>query len=381
MDEKSKRSIRWGKRVMAGGMSLLAFALPAGAVSSGETPTITATPPTMQAGDVSGDGVLSTTDAALILQYVAELSDDQGMDVTLADINMDGRVSTADAALALQGAVELYDAPTYDVLEKPDTVLLPIRTSEDTPRICREPLAALQEEHPEIAEAIAPFDEAFFADHALLLIPSSTVCHTGELKLHRLLQNGADFRVLVTYTEIAHYWKAPWHDCLLLVPVDKPTDTASVLVDYLMVTDVSKGNTPASFLMVSDAHTVDYTGFKAEVHTITDSVALHELVAPLCSSEARTAEFKTFARVHDDAFFRDHAILAIPATNYEHYELAGFRTNEDGTRTLLIRNVVESTDSDNLTGFIPFPHLFTVDVPRVELQEHPVTGVEIVEAT
>lgn len=58
-------------------------------------------------GDANGDGKVNTADAALVLQYAAELLPDEAVQLTAADVDGNGKVSTADAALILQYAAEL----------------------------------------------------------------------------------------------------------------------------------------------------------------------------------------------------------------------------------------------------------------------------------
>lgn len=60
-------------------------------------------------GDVNGDEKVSTADAAVLLQYAAELLEDGTLNTMIGDVNGDGKVSTADAALVLQFAAELLE--------------------------------------------------------------------------------------------------------------------------------------------------------------------------------------------------------------------------------------------------------------------------------
>lgn len=60
-------------------------------------------------GDVNLDRRVNTADAALLLQYAAELLDEQHVDVDAADVNDDGHATTADAALILQYTAEVID--------------------------------------------------------------------------------------------------------------------------------------------------------------------------------------------------------------------------------------------------------------------------------
>lgn len=61
-------------------------------------------------GDANRDGKVSTADAALTLQYAAELIEDDVIDLAAADVNGDRKVTTADAALMLQYAAELIES-------------------------------------------------------------------------------------------------------------------------------------------------------------------------------------------------------------------------------------------------------------------------------
>lgn len=58
-------------------------------------------------GDANKDGQVTTADAALILQFAAELLSEANIQTVAADVNGDGKVTTADAALVLQYAAEL----------------------------------------------------------------------------------------------------------------------------------------------------------------------------------------------------------------------------------------------------------------------------------
>lgn len=60
-------------------------------------------------GDANQSGKVDTADAALTLQYAAELVGSSAIHLAAADVNGDGKVSTADAALMLQYSAELID--------------------------------------------------------------------------------------------------------------------------------------------------------------------------------------------------------------------------------------------------------------------------------
>jgi hypothetical protein len=62
-------------------------------------------------GDVNDDGVINAVDAALVLQYAAQLADSLP-NLPSADVNEDGSVNSVDAALILQyGAGFLDELP------------------------------------------------------------------------------------------------------------------------------------------------------------------------------------------------------------------------------------------------------------------------------
>ena len=72
------------------------------------TPTRTATP-ARPLGDASCDGAVNSIDAALVLQFVADLLEAFSCEAD-ADVNEDGRVDAIDAALILQFDAGLLDS-------------------------------------------------------------------------------------------------------------------------------------------------------------------------------------------------------------------------------------------------------------------------------
>jgi hypothetical protein len=69
--------------------------------------TATTTPPLGLAGDANCDGVLSSIDAALVLQVHAGLLSSVGCPVN-ADIDGDSEITSLDAAIVLQLVAELF---------------------------------------------------------------------------------------------------------------------------------------------------------------------------------------------------------------------------------------------------------------------------------
>lgn len=84
-------------------------------------------------GDANGDGKVSTADAALVLQFAAELLGEDALAMAVADVNGDGKVTTADAALILQYAAEVIDRfPTGGSTAPTSTVTQPSDQTTDT---------------------------------------------------------------------------------------------------------------------------------------------------------------------------------------------------------------------------------------------------------
>lgn len=60
-------------------------------------------------GDANGDGRVNTTDARRVLQFAADMLDEEEFPFTDADVNEDGKVNTTDARLILQYAAGMID--------------------------------------------------------------------------------------------------------------------------------------------------------------------------------------------------------------------------------------------------------------------------------
>ena len=60
-------------------------------------------------GDADWSGVVTTYDAALILEYKAELIDETGLHLCVSDVDGDGDIDTYDAALILEYKAGLID--------------------------------------------------------------------------------------------------------------------------------------------------------------------------------------------------------------------------------------------------------------------------------
>ena len=60
-------------------------------------------------GDADWDGIVTTYDAALILEYMAELISEYDLHLCVSDVDGDGAVTTFDAACILEYKAELID--------------------------------------------------------------------------------------------------------------------------------------------------------------------------------------------------------------------------------------------------------------------------------
>lgn len=71
-------------------------------------------------GDVNNDGIVSIMDATLIQCYLADLTDADEIDVSLADVDGDSRISVIDAT-----SIQLLLAQIIDKLPGEDIVITP----------------------------------------------------------------------------------------------------------------------------------------------------------------------------------------------------------------------------------------------------------------
>lgn len=359
---------------MASGAGLVMLAsaavLPVGAAD-------TDAPTTKLLGDVDGDGEVTTADAALLLQYSAKLIYGNDLELAVADMDGSGTVDTADAILTLQTAAELREAETCTVLDVSGTVeLRGMRAHSSKVIDSASDLEEIREEYTGDAAVLAPFDATFFENHSLVMIGTDRVS-ARDLAAKNLFWDGAQYRATVTYTETAEYWQEPHDNAVLLIPVAKQ-EAIGVAVTYQMVIKTIEGEFANSFLWVSDEESTASMGVKHNLYTVHNLQELHEAVSPICKSESRTAAFTQLVAAHADAFFADHAMLVLTCNYTDRYKLAGFRENEDGTRTLLVSHDNVSVDQSRPNAIAPRPCIFTVDVPMSFLEGHPVTGYEVV---
>lgn len=65
------------------------------------------TKPAYKLGDVNEDEKITTSDALLVLQHAAQLTELEGTQALSADVNADGKITTSDALRILQYAAEI----------------------------------------------------------------------------------------------------------------------------------------------------------------------------------------------------------------------------------------------------------------------------------
>lgn len=360
---------RMGCTVLAGSAGLVMLSSAAALPTGAETAKLL--------GDVNGDGQITTSDVVALLQYVATLTNGEGLDLALADVDGNGLVDTSDAVMALQIAADLRQPTSCVALDTSSAVELQQMSAVSSGLLTdTTAVAELASDCAGDTSALATFDAAFFENHFLVVVGSNEIA-ARSLTPQSLLWDGAQYRVTVSYTEVADYRQKPYSGAVLLIPVDK-YEAATVAVTYQMVTKAAGENFANSFLWVSPDETPDFGGVKENLYTVRNSWELTNLVMPLCRTDVRTAAFSRLVAAHDDAFFADHAMLVLTCNYTDHYALAGFRENEDGTRTLLISNDGIPSDPSRPNAIAPRPCIFTVDVPLSFLEGHPVTGYEVV---
>ena len=161
-------------------------------------------------GDVDGDGAITSTDARLVLQYAVEKVSDKDLNTAIADMDEDGSITSTDARLILQYVVgkesllprpeslprtRLEEAPTGEVISF-TTVVANVHTKASYKYDYPGSMYVVQtaEEWAYLKEhyGLDPvLDEAFFAQHAVLFLDSSSAPEVTHTPLGVVLAEGA----------------------------------------------------------------------------------------------------------------------------------------------------------------------------------------------
>ncbi|MBO5797176.1 MAG: CotH kinase family protein [Clostridia bacterium] len=162
---------------------------------------------TLLMGDVDKDGVLTSTDARLTMQYAAKKVTEADLDLRVADVDGDKSYTTTDARMMLQYAVDKIDAfPAGDVLELPAPGAPTKATSSNSfspmSDAAGTPFASLEELEENLTDEGVVSDRGAFGYFAFTTecnegLPFNVACYITEDTITAMLPAGADLTALI----------------------------------------------------------------------------------------------------------------------------------------------------------------------------------------
>ncbi len=356
------------------------------AAFAGTVSAETSVPAGMLLGDVDASGALDSSDARAVLQCTVGKSELSDVARFFADGNADGTIDSVDARLILQMSVGKAECRPCTVVDataggKVEVLYSRCGRSSDLP-IGNERItdAAGWKTYCAIAEndALAEdrYDDAFFAEHDLLVLSLSNVpCVPDGLRIGRVYDNGAYCLPELLYNGGSRFG----YRMVLAVTLDKG-DVASAphAPVWTLAPTAEEGQPVLTYceMMKLDGTASDDLYRMAQVTTRAELDAQIAAYAKE-SGAAFYPAFEELLAVYDDAYFAQNALVLLPQVSSAiHYEFKALAEQEDGTLKLCVRALYAGDGVGSILGKCD---VLALQVSKTDLAGRAVNGFEVVE--
>lgn len=358
--------------------------------------TTTVSAKTVLIGDVDANDAVNTTDARLILQYAAEMLDADEFALSNADVYVDRQVNTADARCVLQIA-----AGTQEVIQRTPLEVLSTKTiaakSDDNRLIrTREELDVFLAENTAItSEDVAEFDDAFFAQHALVQL--STVFEdvyaderkkavACDVQVQSMYLENSTLQVNVTYHSV---WERDdyRYAATQLFTIEAVDGVCGMCLDmrYSISENVDAVHESRMVLSVDSSVRMEPTALVIKDPSALKTTLLTRGAQTQAPDQTRYPTglvpdwidswlFEIYCAQHDAAFFENHVLVLVSGVDSHVDTFDGFKENADGTLTALVRRTQRDAHADGEE----YPVVLAVEVPCALTEGETVRDVEIV---